>query len=88
LKMKTIAFVGSAFLLGVVIALMIGMAQHSMVHSNSLRASTASALRASAQIMPTAGHDFILTLQAAAPNDLSSPPSVLDGAPALPAPPR
>jgi hypothetical protein len=88
LKMKTIGFVASTFFLGVMIALTIGAAQHSLVQNDSLGASTASTLQAAAQVTPTVGHNFILTLQATAPGDLSGPPSVLDGAPALPSPPR
>jgi hypothetical protein len=86
--MKTIAFVASTLLLGVMIAMTIGAVQHSTVQNDSLRASTASALRAAAQVTPSSHHNFVLTLQAVAPNNLASLPSALDGAPALPAPPR
>jgi len=86
--MKTIAFVASALTLGVMIAMTIGAVQHSTVQNDSLRASTARALGAAANVTPSTRHDFILTLQSVAPGNLASLPSALDGAPALPAPPR
>lgn len=86
--MKTIAFLASAFLLGVMVLLTMGSAQHSIIGDDWGKAATASNIQAVDRVSPQAKHVLVLASQATRSAGLSSLPSALYGAPALPAPPR
>lgn len=86
--MKTITCLACAVLLGVMILFTMGTAQLSGVWDGTAKAANLAGIRAADRITPNPMHDLVLALHAAGPADLASPPSALDGAPALPAPPR
>jgi len=86
--MKTIAFLASAVLLGGMILFTMGAAHLPVAWDDFGKAANLTGIQATSQIKPTPIYDLVLALHAVGPADLASPPPALDGAPALPLPPR
>jgi len=86
--MKTIAFLACAVLLGGMILFTVGAAHLPVAWDDLGKAANLNGVQAASQISPSPMYDLVLALHAVGPADLASPPSALDGAPALPLPPR
>jgi hypothetical protein len=86
--MKPFAFLACGVLLGVTLLFAVGAAQLPVVWDDFGKAANLNGVQATRQITTAPAHDLVLVLRATPSTDLSAPPSALDGAPALPLPPR